>query len=141
MNAGPTRAPGAERVSTSSLLALAITAFVVELALFGGVGAIAHQGAGGGLRGWLAALLATAAVLLLWGLLVAPKARFRLGATARVVVSAALCVGTAYGLVQADRPWWGWFVVLAGLAVVAAQLVLPTHHDRAPPTPGRRTVT
>lgn len=141
MSAGPTGAPGAERVSTPGLLALAVTAFVVELALFGGVGAIAHRAAGGGLRGWFAAVLATAAVLLLWGLLVAPKARFRLGPAARVAVSAALCVGTAYGLVQADRPWWGWFVGLAGLAVVAAQLVLPTHHDRPPSTPGRRTVT
>lgn len=141
MNAGPTGARGAERVSTGSLLGLAVTAFVVELALFGGVGAIAHGAAGGALRGWVAAVLATAAVLLLWGLLVAPKARFRLGAVARVVVSAALCVGTAYGLVQTDRLEWGWFVGLAGLAVVAAQLVLPTHDDLPQSTPGRPTVT
>ena len=59
----------------------------------------------------------------------APKARFRLGTGARVLVSAVLCVGTAYGLVQAGLTLWGWFVGLAGLAVVAAQVVLPSAPD------------
>lgn len=113
-------------MSTPRLLALAALAFAVELALFGGVGAIAHGVAGGGGIGWLAALAATGVVVLLWGLVMAPRARFRLGPGARVLVSAVLCVGTAYGLVQAGFPWWGWFVGLAGLAVVAAQVVLPS---------------
>jgi hypothetical protein len=120
----------AQLVSTPSLLVLAVVAFVVEVALFGGVGAIAYEVVGGGLRGWLAAAAATAAVLVVWGLFIAPKARRRLGARARVVLSAALCLATAYGLVRTDHPWWGWFVAVAGVTVVAAQLVLPTHRDR-----------
>ena len=60
-------------MSTPSLLALAVVAFVVELALFGGVGAIALEVVGGGLAGWLAAAAATAAILVFWGLLMAPE--------------------------------------------------------------------
>ena len=55
----------------------------------------------------------------------APKGKFRLGPAVRVVVAAALCLATAYGLVDAGWSVWGWFVGIAGLAVVAAQLVLP----------------
>ncbi|GAA4407547.1 hypothetical protein GCM10023168_23740 [Fodinibacter luteus] len=125
----PTPGHGADLMSTPSLLALAVVAFVVELALFGGVGAIAYAAVGGGLAGWGAAIGATALVLLLWGLLMAPKARWRLGTGARVLVAAALCLGTAFGLVDAGWPAWGWFVGVAGLAVVAAQVVLPTAGD------------
>ena len=134
----PTPGHGTELVSTPSLLALAVVAFVVELALFGGVGAVAFRAAGGGWPGWLAALAATALVLLVWGLFVAPKGRLRLGAGARVVLSAALCVGTALALVASGWPRWGWFVGLAGIAVVAAQVVLPTAPTAptAPSEPG-----
>ena len=55
----------------------------------------------------------------------APKGRRRLATSPRLVVSALLCIGTAVGLVQAGHPWWGWFVGLAGIAVVVAQLALP----------------
>ena len=121
----PTPGHGPDLVSTPSLLALAAVAFVVELALFGGVGAIAFDAAGRGWAGWLAAVAATALVLLVWGLFVAPKGRFRLGTGARVLLSGALCIATAYGLVTAGWPRWGWFVGVAGLVVVAAQVVLP----------------
>ena len=121
----PTPGHGPELFSTPGLLLLAVVAFVVELALFGGVGAVAFDAAGRGWAGWLAALAATGLVLLVWGLFVAPKGRFRLGTGARVLLSGALCVATAYGLVAAGWPWWGWFVGVAGLAVVAAQVVLP----------------
>lgn len=124
----PTPGHGPQLFSTPSLLALAVVAFVVELALFGGVGAIAFDAAGRGWAGWLAALAATALVLVVWGLFVAPKGRLRLGAGARVVLSGALCVATAYGLVAAGWPRWGWFVGVAGLVVVAAQVVLPAAH-------------
>ena len=113
-------------MSTPRLLALAALTFVVEIALFCGVGAIAHSAVGGGATGWLAALAATGAVVLLWGLVMAPRARFRPGPGPRVLLAAALCAGTAYGLVQAGQTWWGWFVGIAGLAVVAAQVVLPS---------------
>lgn len=119
-------APGhGDLVSTPHLLVLAVVAFVVEVALFGGVGGIAYELVGGGLGGWVAAAAGTAAVVLLWGLFVAPKARFRLSTGARLLVTAALCAGTAYGLIAVGHPWWGWFVGIAGLAVVAAQAVLP----------------
>jgi NADH-quinone oxidoreductase B subunit len=52
--------------------------------------------------------------------------RFRLQPGPRVVVAALLCLATAYGLVDAGWSAWGWFVGIAGIAVVAAQLVLPT---------------
>jgi hypothetical protein len=125
----PPDAGQAQLLSTPTLLVLAVVAFVVEVALFGGVGAIAYSATGGGLPGWLAAIAGTVGVVLLWGLFMAPKARFRLRARPRVIVAALLCLGTAYGLVQAGFAVWGWFVGLAGVAVVAAQLVLPTHRD------------
>jgi hypothetical protein len=112
-------------MSTPSLFALAVVAFVVELALFCGVGAIAYEAVGGGLTGWLAAAGATVAVLVVWGLLIAPKAKRRLATGPRLVVTAALCVGTASGLVATGHPWWGGFVGIAGVAVVVAQAALP----------------
>jgi len=117
--------PGPQLVSTPRLLVLAVLAFAVELALFGGVGAIAYVAVGGGAAGWLAALVGTAAVVVLWGVLMAPRARHRLGTGPRLLVSAVLSVATAVGLVLAGLPLWGWFVGVAGVAVVAAQAVLP----------------
>jgi hypothetical protein len=128
----PTPGHGPALLSTPGLVVLAVVAFAVELALFGGVGAIAYSAVGSGVTAWLAALAATAVVVLLWGLFMAPKARFRLPAAARLVVAAALCLGTAYGLVQSGFPAWGWFVGVAGLAVVAAQVALPTAPDGRP---------
>jgi hypothetical protein len=112
-------------MSTPSLVVLAVVAFLVELALFGGVGAIALDVVGGGPRGWLAAGAATGGILVFWGVLMAPKATRRLATTPRLVVAAALCLGTAYGLVAVGRPWWGWFLGVAGVAVVAAQVAIP----------------
>jgi hypothetical protein len=112
-------------MSTPTLFALAVVAFAVELALFCGVGAIAYELVGGGLSGWLAAALATVAILVFWGLLVAPKARRRLATGPRLVVTGLLCVGTASGLVVTGHPWWGGFVGIAGVAVVVAQVALP----------------
>lgn len=122
----PTPGHGADLVSTPALFLLAVVAFAVELALFGGVGAIAYELTGGGLPGWLAGALATTAVVVLWSLLMAPKARHRLTTGPRLVVTALLCLGTASGLVVLGHPWWGWFVGVAGIAVVAAQAVLPS---------------
>ena len=121
----PTPGHGSDLMSTPSLFALAVVAFAVELALFCGVGAIAYEVVGGGLTGWLAAAAGTVAVVVFWGLLVAPKARRRLATGPRLLVTAALCVGTASGLVAVGHPWWGGFVGIAGIAVVAAQVVLP----------------
>ena len=134
MSGDPT-VPGPQLVSTPSLLVLAVLAFAVELALFGGVGAIAYVAVGGGVAGWLAALAGTAAVVVLWGVLMAPRARHRLGTGPRLLVSAVLSVATAVGLVLAGLPLWGWFVGVAGVVVVAAQAVLPGA-DGGPEGPG-----
>lgn len=130
MSAGP---GGGHALSTPGLALLAALAFVVELALFGGVGAVAYAAVGSGLGAWLAALAATAAVLVLWGMFMAPKGRWRLGAGARTLIALVLCAGTAYGLVAAGWTAWGWFVGVAGLAVVAAQSVLSEPRPGDPP--------
>ena len=121
----PTPGHGAELMSTPSLFALAVVAFAVELALFGGVALIFYQVGGGGLVGWLTAAVATAGVLAFWGLLMAPRAKQRLPTRPRLLVSALLCLFTADGLLQGGYPWWGAFVGVAGIAVVVAQAVLP----------------
>jgi hypothetical protein len=121
--------PGGHRLTTPGLVVLATVAFVVEVALFGGVGAV-----GGGPAGWLAAAVATAAVLVLWGLFMAPKGARRLSPGVRTLVAFLLCAATAAGLVWAGWTWWGWFVGIAGLAVVAAQMVL--HGPEAGPHGG-----
>ena len=121
----PTPGHGPDLMSTPSLLALAVVAFVVELALFGGVALIFYQSGGGDLGGWLSAAVATAGILTFWGLLMAPRAKRRLATTPRLVVSGLLCLFTAYGLLQGGYPWWGGFVGIAGIAVVAAQVALP----------------
>lgn len=136
-------------LSTPALAALAAVAFVVELALFGGVGAIGYRAAGGGGLGWLVGVWASAAVIALWGVFMAPKARRRLGAVARSLIAFLLCTGTAVGLVVGGWTVWGWFVGVAGLAVVAVQSVLPgparpapddapTAAGEAPSGPGER---
>ena len=121
----PTPGHGPDLMSTPSLLALAVVAFVVELALFGGVALIFYQSGGGDLGGWLSAAVATVGILAFWGLFMAPRATRRFPTTLRLVVSALLCLFTAYGLLQGGYPWWGGFVGIAGIAVVAAQVALP----------------
>ncbi len=121
----PTPGHGAEMMSTPSLFVLAVVAFAVELALFGGIALIFYQTGGGGLAGWLTAAVATAGILAFWGLFMAPRATRRFPTTPRLVVSALLCLFTADGLLQGGYPWWGWFVGIAGIAVVVAQVALP----------------
>jgi uncharacterized protein DUF2568 len=116
---------GADVMSTPSLVVLAVVAFAVELALFGGVALIFYQVGGGGLAGWVSAAVATAGILAFWGFLMSPRAKNRLPTTPRLVVSALLCLFTADGLLQGGYPWWGWFVGVAGIAVVVAQIALP----------------
>ena len=108
-----------------SLALLAVTAFVVELALFLGVGAVAYEVADGGLAGAAAAVVAVAVVLTVWGLFIAPKARLRLTTAPRAAVSVLLCLGTGWGLIATGHLRWGLVVALAGVLIVAAQVVLP----------------
>lgn len=119
-------------MTTPALALVALVAFVTELALFGGVGALAHHAAGGGAAGWAAAVGATLLVLVLWGLFMAPKARLRLAQGPRTVAAIVLVYGVAFGLLAIERTGWAWFVGIAGLAVVAAQTVLHRPAGEAP---------
>ncbi|MGL5909294.1 MAG: YrdB family protein [Phycicoccus sp.] len=111
--------------STPALLVVAVVAFVVEVAIFGGLGWLGHRAVGGGVAGWATGLTLTVVALVLWGLFMAPRARRRLGSGLRVIVSGVLVAGTAYALVREGTTAWGWFVGVAGAAVVAAQVTLP----------------
>ncbi len=119
---GPAHSPAA--LSTPALALLALVAFVTEIALFGGVGVVAHDVAGGGARGWGAAAAATLLALLLWGLFMAPKARLRLAQGPRTLAAIVLVYAVAFALLRTDHTVWAWIVGVAGLAVVAAQTVL-----------------
>ncbi|MBD3784073.1 MAG: DUF2568 domain-containing protein [Micrococcales bacterium] len=124
--------PGGHRLSTPGLVALAAVAFVVELALFGGVAVVTHDLVGGGASGWALGVLATVVVLVLWGLFMAPKGRRRLRPGPRTAWAVVLVYAVALGLLAGGHTGWAWFVGVAGLAVVAAQTVL---HEAAPAPP------
>ena len=87
--------------------------------------AVAYEVADGGLAGAAAAVVAVALVLTVWGLFIAPKARLRLTTVPRSVVSVLLCLGTGWGLIATGHVRWGLVVALAGVLIVAAQVVLP----------------
>jgi hypothetical protein len=92
--------------------------FVLELCM---LAALAFWGAGAGSGIALHALLAIAApvsVAAVWGLAISPRARFRLGRTAWVVVQLILFGVTAVALVAAGH------VLLALAFVIAATLNL-----------------
>jgi hypothetical protein len=112
-------------VTTPGLALLALTAFVVELALFVGAGVLAHELVGGGVAGGAAGVAAVAVLVVVWGLFIAPKSRLRLATVPRAVLSVALCLTTGWGLVATGHVRWGWVVALAGTIIVAAQVVLP----------------
>ena len=113
------------------LALLGITAFVVEVALFVGIGVVAFELGGGGFSGSVAAVLALVATAVAWGLFVAPRAIRRLPTVPRAAVSVALCIATGTGLVVVGHPRWGWVVALAGAVIVAAQVVVPHAADTA----------
>lgn len=82
----------------SSLLAAALTVrFLLELALLTGVAVLAWNLTAGWWR-WLAAILAVAAVAVVWGLFLAPKAAVPLPWSATLGIEATLFVGTGAGL-------------------------------------------
>ena len=95
-------------------VALAVR-FLLELAAFA---ALVYAGVaivGGGL-GWLVGVVAAAIAITLWGLFVAPKARFAVGVPIRFLVELVVFAAAALGLVFADQPSLA--IVLAGLYVL-----------------------
>lgn len=83
----------------SPLLAFTlIVRFLLELAMLAGVAALAWRLADGWWR-WPAAILAVVAVATLWGLLLSPKAKVNLPASAALALEAALFLGVGAGLI------------------------------------------
>lgn len=90
--------------------------FLLELALWGSflvVGVVVV----GGLLGWVVGLVACAAVVVVWGMLLSPRRRIRSPLAARLAVEAGLFLLAAVGLVAA-----GW--TTAALALVIAEVVV-----------------
>ena len=123
----PTPGHGADLMSTPSLFALAVVAFAVAARP---VLRCRRDRLRAGRR-WASPAgspqpAGTVAILVFWGLLVAPKARRRL-ATGPRLGSDGPCSAWARRPASSPtgHPWWGGFVGIAGVAVVAAQVALP----------------
>ena len=122
----PTPGHGADLMSTPSLLALAVVAFAVELALFGGVGAIAYEVVGGGLAGWLGGGRRDGRHPRVLGGVHGTQGQAAAGHRRRAWWCRRCCASSPpTGWSRVGYPWWGWFVGIAGIAVVAAQVALP----------------
>lgn len=94
-------------------LALALTVrFLLELALLAGVAAVAWQVVPGWWR-WPAMILVPIAVAVLWGLLLSPKAAVELPGPAKLVIEAALFLGTGVSLFAVGM----WIPAVIGVAV------------------------
>lgn len=88
----------------SPALALALTVrFALELALLAGIATVAWHLVPGWWQ-WPAMILIPIAVAVLWGLLLSPKAPVELPAPAKLVIEAALFIGTGVCLVAIG--WW-----------------------------------
>ncbi|MFT4294679.1 MAG: YrdB family protein [Micropruina sp.] len=82
----------------SPLVAVALTVrFLLELALLAGVGVIGWQVAPGWWR-WVAVIAGPAAVAVLWGLFLSPRAAVMLPEAARLAIETVLFLGAGAGL-------------------------------------------
>jgi hypothetical protein len=94
--------------------------FVLELALITAVGAGAWDLAGGGGLGALAATVAAAAVVIVWGMAIAPKARRRWPDPNRLVLECALFVIGGIALAATGDVVTGVAFTVASAAVAVA---------------------
>ena len=94
------------------MLLLAIR-FLLELAGLAALGVIGASTPGGTLPRVVLGLGLPLALGIVWGLVVAPKARSGLSQRTRQGIGTALLVGVSLALALAGQPWWG-----IGLAVV-----------------------
>jgi membrane protein YdbS with pleckstrin-like domain len=94
--------------------------FVLELALITAVGAGAWDLAGGGGLGALAATVAAAAVVIVWGMAIAPKARRRWPYPNRLVHESALFLIGGLALVATDQTLLGIVFAMTSAAVAVA---------------------
>ena len=97
---------------------LLLLRFLLELALIAAVGAGAWDLAGGGAAGALAAGIAAAAVVVIWGLAIAPKARRRLPDPARLMLEMVLFV--TGGLAATGQTLLGIVFAMTSAAVAVA---------------------
>ena len=93
--------------------------FLLEL---GALAAVGYWGleTGDGTTGWLLAAAAVGAVVVVWALYVAPKARFDLAHQLRFAVELAVWVTAGAALIATDHVWLGVAFVL--VAVVSGVL-------------------
>jgi len=94
--------------------------FLLELALIAAVGAGAWEIAGGGAPGAFAASVAAAAVVVVWGLAIAPRAKRRLPDPARLMLEMVLFVIGGLALVATDQTLLGIVFAMTSAAVAVA---------------------
>ena len=99
---------------------LLVLRFLLELALIAAVGAGAWDLAGGEAAGALAASIAAAAVVVIWGLAIAPKARRRLPDPARLMLEMVLFVTGGLALVATGQTLLGIVFAMTSAAVAVA---------------------
>ena len=99
---------------------LLVLRFLLELALIAAVGAGAWTVAGGEAAGALAASIAAAAVVVIWGLAIAPKARRRLPDPARLMLEMVLFVTGGLALAATGQTLLGIVFAMTSAAVAVA---------------------
>lgn len=99
---------------------LLVLRFLLELALIAAVGAGAWDLAGGEAAGALAASIAAAAVVVIWGLAIAPKARRRLPDPARLMLEMVLFVTGGLALAATGQTLLGIVFAMTSAAVAVA---------------------
>ena len=99
---------------------LLLLRFLLEIALIAAVGAGAWDLAGGEAAGALAASIAAAAVVVIWGLAIAPKARRRLPDPARLMLEMVLFVTGGLALAATGQTLLGIVFAMTSAAVAVA---------------------
>ncbi|WP_084614765.1 DUF2568 domain-containing protein [Nakamurella lactea] len=127
----PTRSPAGAREAgvpgTPLEWAVGTAAFAVEVALAVTVAVAAYRSVDGGALGWLAAVVALAALVAVWGRWMSPKAPRRLPRPGRLVLGPVLTVIAAAAILAVGSPAWG---LTLGVAGVAVTLVAQSMQDR-----------
>ena len=96
--------------------------FLLELAALAGAVAVGAS-VGDPPLGFVGALVAGVAFVAVWGLWIAPRARFALAPMARLVVGTAVMLAVAVGLILVGQPTIG-EVLVAAIVANAVLLVL-----------------
>lgn len=97
--------------------------FLLELAALGGAIAVGAS-AGNPPVGFPGAVIAGVAFVAVWALWIAPRARFALPPTSRLIVGTALMIAVAVGLILTGQPTIG--EVLVALTLANAVLLVAT---------------